>query len=112
IKSGALAADAVAALIRHGTTLDGYTRQIVSLYGRGEPGWLGRQIAKLPDAVPRFVVKCVLGSSVARRRVVFDSIFGMREVISCAHGTSDATRAPSPITTMSRTSSTRCSSTR
>jgi geranylgeranyl reductase family protein len=82
IKSGALAADAVAALIRQGTTLDGYARQIVALYGRGEPGWLGRQIAKLPDAVGRFVVKRVLGSSVARRRVVFDSIFGMREVIS------------------------------
>ena len=82
IRSAALAADAVAALIRHGATLDGYARQIVALYGRGEPGWLGRQIGKLPDAVGRFVVKRVLGSSVARRRVVFDSIFGMREVIS------------------------------
>ena len=54
----------------------------MSLYGRGEPGWLGRQIAKLPDAVGRFVVKRVLGSNVVRRRMVLDSIFGMREVIS------------------------------
>src|SRR5262249_25160236 len=82
ISSGLLAADAVAQFVVGGVPLDGYARQIVALYGRGEPGWLGRQIARLPDAVGRLVVKLVLGSSVARRRVVFDSIFGMREVMS------------------------------
>ncbi len=65
-----------------GTPLDGYARQIVALYGTGEPGWLGRQIARLPDAAGRLAVRVVLGSSVARRRLVFDSIFGMREATS------------------------------
>jgi geranylgeranyl reductase family protein len=82
IRSGALAAEAVAELIRRGTALDGYARQIVALYGPGEPGWLGRQIARLPHAVGRFAVRLVLGSNLVRRRVVFDSIFGMREVTS------------------------------
>lgn len=82
IRSGRLAADAVTDLIRRGTPLDGYARQIVALYGSGEPGWLGRRVRRLPDAVGRLAVRLVLGSSLARRRVVFDSIFGMREVTS------------------------------
>jgi geranylgeranyl reductase family protein len=82
IRSGRLAALAAAAFLRAGTPLDGYARQIVALYGSGEPGWLGRRLAKLPDAVARLAVRLVLGSSAARRRIVFDSIFGMREVPS------------------------------
>ena len=80
IRSGRLAADAVAASLTTGATLDGYARQIIELYGPGEPGWLGRQVRRLPDAVARVAVRLVLGSSRARRRVVFDSIFGMKEV--------------------------------
>jgi hypothetical protein len=34
----------------------------------------------LPDAVTRLGVRLVLGSAAARRRIVFDSVFGMREV--------------------------------
>jgi geranylgeranyl reductase family protein len=82
IKSGRLAADAVAALLRQGTPLDAYARQIMRLYGVGEPGWLERQLARLPDAVGRLAVRMVLGSSAARRRVVFGSIFGMGEATS------------------------------
>jgi geranylgeranyl reductase family protein len=82
IRSGRLAADAVADFIMRGTELDGYARQIVGLYGPGEPGWLARQVERLPDAVGRLIVRLVLGSSAVRRRVVFDSIFGMREVMS------------------------------
>jgi geranylgeranyl reductase family protein len=80
IRSGRLAADAVADFISQGTTLDGYARQIVALYGLGEPGWLERQVGRLPEAVGRLIVRLVLGSGLFRRRVVFDSIFGMREV--------------------------------
>ncbi|MBI2202979.1 MAG: NAD(P)/FAD-dependent oxidoreductase [Candidatus Rokubacteria bacterium] len=79
IRSGRLAARAVLDFLRTGAAFDGYARAIVALYGRGEPGWLGRRIAQLPDTVNRAVVKLVLGSDVARRRVVFDSIFGMKE---------------------------------
>jgi menaquinone-9 beta-reductase len=82
IRSGCLAARAVADLLQRGAPLDAYARQIVELYGAGEPSWLGRHIARLPDAGLRLVVKVILGSSVARRRVVFDSIFGMRELTS------------------------------
>ena len=82
IRSGGLAALAVADFLRRGMPLDGYARRIVGLYGSGEPSWLARQVARLPEAVGRLAVKLVLGSSVARRRVVFDSIFGMREVVS------------------------------
>jgi len=49
------------------------------LYGCGEPGWLGQRVARLPDTVARAAVRLVLGSGVARRRVVFDTIFGMKE---------------------------------
>jgi geranylgeranyl reductase family protein len=82
IRSGKLAAEAVAAFLRAGTPLDGYARQIGALYGTGEPGWLGRQIARLPDAAGRLAVRVVLGSSAARRRLVFGSIFGMGEATS------------------------------
>jgi len=82
IRSGRLAAAAAADFVRRGTDLDGYARQIVALYGRGEPGWLERQIGRLPQAAGRLIVRLALGSSFFRRRVVFDSIFGMREVMS------------------------------
>jgi menaquinone-9 beta-reductase len=82
IRSGRLAADAVVAFLRGGVPLDGYARQIERLYGRGEPGWLGRRLARLPDAVARAAVRLVLGAGVARRRLVFDSIFGMKEAAS------------------------------
>ncbi|HYB42710.1 MAG TPA: NAD(P)/FAD-dependent oxidoreductase, partial [Candidatus Methylomirabilis sp.] len=82
IRSGQLAAAAVGDFIRRGTPLTGYAHRIAALYGRGEPGWIGRHIARLPDAVARLAVRLVVGSSAGRRRVVFDSIFGMREVPS------------------------------
>jgi geranylgeranyl reductase family protein len=80
IRSGMLAAEAVTARVRRGVAMDDYARRIVALYGRGEPGWLGRQLDRLPDTVGRLAVRLVLGSAAARRRIVFDSIFGMREV--------------------------------
>jgi len=82
IRSGRLAALAVADFLQRAIPLEGYGRRIVALYGPGEPGWLGRQIGRLPDAVGRLLVRLVVGSSLGRRRVVFDSIFGMREVMS------------------------------
>jgi flavin-dependent dehydrogenase len=81
IRSGRLAAEAVTAFLRHGVPLDGYAREVVRLYGRGEPGWLGRRLARLPDAVARAAVRLVLGAGVARRRIVFDTIFGMKEAV-------------------------------
>ena len=80
IRSGRLAAEAVIAFLRRGIPLHAYARQIVRLYGPGERGWLGRRIAQLPDAGARAAVRLVLGSDRVRRRVVFDSIFGMKEV--------------------------------
>jgi len=80
IRSGRLAAEAVTALLRHGTPLGDYARQIVARYGSGELGWLPRKLSGLPEAVARLGVRVVLGSAAARRRIVFDSIFGMREV--------------------------------
>jgi len=80
IRSGRLAAEAVTALLRHGTPLGGYARQIVARYGSGELGWLQRRLSDLPEVVARLGVRVVLGSAAARRRIVFDSIFGMREV--------------------------------
>jgi geranylgeranyl reductase family protein len=79
IRSGRLAAEAVLGVLRRGASLDAYAREVVGLYGAGEPGWLGRQIARVPDVVARSVVRLVLGSARARRRVIFDSIFGMKE---------------------------------
>jgi len=80
IRSGRLAAEAVAALLRGGAPLDGYAREIVARYGPGELGWLPRKLSSLPAAVARLGVRLVLGSAAARRRLVFASIFGMREV--------------------------------
>ena len=82
IRSGRLAADAVVAFLRAGAPLDGYGREIERLYGRGEPGWIGRRLARLPDAVARTAVRVVLGAGVARRRLVFDTIFGMKAAAS------------------------------
>jgi geranylgeranyl reductase family protein len=82
ICSGRLAAEAVAARLRTGRSLDGYARVIVERYGAGEPGWLSRQAGRLPGALARAAVRLVLGLPVTRRRVVFGSIFGMREVAS------------------------------
>jgi flavin-dependent dehydrogenase len=79
IRSGRLAAEAVAAFLRRGTPLDGYAREVVRLYGPGEPGWMGRRLARLPDAVTRAAVRFVLGAGAVRRRIVFDTIFGMKE---------------------------------
>jgi geranylgeranyl reductase family protein len=81
IRSGRLAAEAVSAFLRRGVPLDGYAGEIVRLYGRGEPGWLGRRLARLPDAVARTTVRLVLGAGAARRRIVFDTIFGMKEAV-------------------------------
>jgi len=80
IRSGRIAAEAVAALVRSGAPLDGYARQIVARYGPGELGWLQRRLSSLPEAIARLGVRVVLGSERARRRIVFHSIFGMREV--------------------------------
>jgi flavin-dependent dehydrogenase len=82
IRSGILAARAVEARLRRGVGLDAYAREIVGLYGRGETGWLGRQVARLPDAVIRAMVRAVLGVRATRRRVVLQGVFGMREVPS------------------------------
>ena len=79
IRSGRLAAEAVEAWLRHGTPLEGYAVRIVALYGRGEPGWLGRQAARVPAAIARAAVRLSVGLGPARRHLVFGSIFGMRE---------------------------------
>ena len=59
-----------------------HTRQIVERYGPGELGWLSRKLSGLPDSLARLGVRVIVGSEAARRRIVFDSIFGMREVAS------------------------------
>jgi geranylgeranyl reductase family protein len=79
IRSGRLAAGAVTEYLRRGASLDRYPGRIADLYGPGEPGWLERQMARLPDAMARIAVRAILGLGLARRRIVFDSIFGMRE---------------------------------
>ena len=79
IRSGILAADAARAFLQEGTSLDGYARQVAALYGPGEPGWLERQLERLPEAVARLAVRIILGLGLARRRIVFDGIFGMKE---------------------------------
>jgi flavin-dependent dehydrogenase len=79
IRSGRMAAEAVVALLRGGTPLAAYARQIVAVYGAGERGWLGRQTERLPDAVARAVVRLALRFDTTRRHVVFGSIFGMRD---------------------------------
>jgi geranylgeranyl reductase family protein len=82
IRSGLLAAEAAGAFIQEGSTLDGYARQVAELYGSGEPGWLERQLERLPEAVARLAVRVVLGLGMARRHIVFDGIFGMKEARS------------------------------
>src|SRR6059036_1341010 len=82
IRSGRLAAEAVEAHLRRGAALESYVREIERLYGRGEPGWIGRRLARIPDAVARTAVRVVLGACVARRRLVFDTIFGMKAAAS------------------------------
>jgi flavin-dependent dehydrogenase len=82
IRSGILAAEAVVAHVRGGAPLSAYAGAIVRRYGRGEPGWLGRQLNRLPDAVARAMVRMVLATAVTRRHVVLGGIFGMREAQS------------------------------
>ena len=82
IRSGLLAATAAEAFVRRGVPLEGYVREIETLYGRGEPGWLGRQLDRLPAGLARLAVRVVLGLGLARRRIVFDGIFGMKEAES------------------------------
>jgi geranylgeranyl reductase family protein len=82
IRSGRLAAEAVIAALRRGAAFADYEREVIRLYGSGEPGWIERQLGRLPERLVRTAVRLVLGSALARRRVVFDSIFGMREVPS------------------------------
>ena len=79
IRSGALAATAAVAFVRRGVPLEGYVREIQMLYGRGEPGWLERQLDRLPAGLARLAVRLVLRLGPARRRIVFDGIFGMKE---------------------------------
>jgi menaquinone-9 beta-reductase len=82
IKSGLLAAEAVEARLRRGAGLDAYAGAIVRRYGSGEMGWVGRQLARIPDAWARVLVRAVLNTAATRRHVVFGRIFGMREVAS------------------------------
>jgi 2-polyprenyl-6-methoxyphenol hydroxylase-like FAD-dependent oxidoreductase len=82
IRSGLLAAEAVEAYLRQGTRLQSYATEIVRRYGSGEAGWLGRQLAKLPDACARIVVRAALRTGATRRHVVLGRIFGMREAAS------------------------------
>ncbi|MEK7769921.1 MAG: hypothetical protein AAB335_02460, partial [candidate division NC10 bacterium] len=72
-------AEAAAGLLRRGAGLDGYAREIVRLYGPGEPGWVGQRLARLPEAIARAAVRLILGSGMMRRRLVFGTVFGMRE---------------------------------
>jgi len=82
IKSGLLAAEAVEARLRRGAGLDGYAAAIVRRYGSGQTGWLGRQLARIPDSWARAFVRAILNTDATRRHVVFGRIFGMREVAS------------------------------
>ena len=82
IRSGLLAAEAVEAHLRQGAPLESYARAIVRRYGSGEPGWIGRQLARLPDAWARGLVRTVLRTGATRRHVVLEGLFGMREVSS------------------------------
>ena len=82
IRSGILAAEAAAAFLGTGVPLDTYAARITALYGPGEPGWIGRRLSRLPEAAARLAVRFVLGLGLARRRIVFDAIFGMKEAAS------------------------------
>ncbi len=80
IRSGILAADAVEAHVRRGRPLESYAREIVSRYGRGETGWLGRQLARLPEAWALALVRMMVATGATRRHVVLGGIFGMKEI--------------------------------
>ena len=80
IRSGLLAAEAVEAHLRRGAPLDGYARAIIRRYGPGEPGWFGRQLARIPDVLARALVRTMLRAGATRRHVILGGIFGMREV--------------------------------
>ena len=80
IRSGILAAEAVEAHVRRGRPLESYAREIVSRYGRGETGWLGRQLTRLPDAWARALVRMMVATGATRRHVVLGGIFGMKEI--------------------------------
>jgi geranylgeranyl reductase family protein len=82
IRSGRLAAEAVEARLHRGASLAPYQAAIVRRYGTGEMSWLGRQLARLPQAFSRAAVRTILRSAAARRHLVFGHIFGMREVTS------------------------------
>jgi len=82
IKSGILAAEAVEARLRTGAGFEAYAAAIVRRYGTGETGWLGRQLARIPDSWARVFVRAILNTEATRRHVVFGRIFGMREVAS------------------------------
>jgi geranylgeranyl reductase family protein len=79
IRSGILAAEAARAFLHGCASLDSYASQVAALYGPGEPGWLERQLGRLPEAAARLAVRIILGLGLARRRIVFDGIFGMKE---------------------------------
>jgi flavin-dependent dehydrogenase len=79
IRSGLLAADAIGAYLRAGTSLASYADAIVSRYGSGEAGWLGRQLGRVPDGWARALVRVVLRLGATRRHLVLGGIFGMRE---------------------------------
>ena len=82
IRSGLWAAEAVAAHVRDGASLHRYAERIVRRYGRGETGWLGRQLGRLADAVGRILGRATLATGATRRHLVLGGIFGMREVPS------------------------------
>jgi flavin-dependent dehydrogenase len=79
VRSGILGAQAAQGFLQAGAPLDGYAKHIAALYGPGEPGWLERQLERLPEAMARLAVRTILGLGLARRRIVFDGIFGMKE---------------------------------
>jgi geranylgeranyl reductase family protein len=82
IRSGLWAAETVGAHVRTGAPLEGYARRIVARYGRGELGWLGRQLSRLPDGMSRALVRATLAIGATRRHLVLGGIFGMREARS------------------------------
>src|SRR5262249_11254671 len=82
VKSGILAGEAGEAPLSLGAGLEGYAAAVVRRYGSGESGWLGRQLARIPDSWARALVRAVLNTDATRRHVVFGRIFGMREVAS------------------------------
>jgi flavin-dependent dehydrogenase len=83
VRSGHLAAEAVTAFLSsREAPLADYARRIVTLYGPGEPGWLARQVGRLPDPLARLALRAILALDATRRHVVFGSIFGMREAPS------------------------------